>query len=121
MALHNEVGHSGEEAAAHYLERKGYVIVERNWRLEHLELDIIAQRDNELAIVEVKTLSDNRFHRPEEAVNRQKIRRILRAADVYLRTHPVKGEVHFDIISVTGKPGNYQFEHFVDAFSPIDY
>ena len=57
MAIHNDLGRRGEEAAVEYLREKGYSILARNWRNVHKELDIIAQEDDELVIVEVKTRS----------------------------------------------------------------
>ena len=57
MAEHNELGKAGETAAVAYLEARGYVIRHRNWRKGHLELDIVAAKDNELIVVEVKTRS----------------------------------------------------------------
>ena len=55
MAIHNILGKAGEDAAAKYLEQNGYTIRDRNWRKNHLELDIVADKDKELIIVEVKT------------------------------------------------------------------
>lgn len=55
MAKHNKLGLAGENAAIAYLKEKGYTIRDRNWRKNHLELDIIASINNELVIVEVKT------------------------------------------------------------------
>ena len=56
MAEHNELGKAGENAAVAYLEEHGYLIRHRNWRKGHFELDIVAAKENELVIVEVKTL-----------------------------------------------------------------
>ena len=55
MAIHNALGKAGEDAVAAYLEHNGYVIRDRNWRKNRLELDIVATKDNGLIIVEVKT------------------------------------------------------------------
>lgn len=121
MAAHNQLGNAGEEAAAHFLERKGYLIRERNWRIGHLELDIVAQQERQWVVVEVKTLHDGACRTPEEGVNRSKIRRILRAADAYVKLHRIDEPVRFDIVSVTGDTEHFYIEHFEDAFSPIDY
>ena len=75
MASHNELGKAGEDAAVAYLEKNEYVIRHRNWRKGHLELDIVAAKDNELIVVEVKTRSDATIMQPEDAVTVQKIRR----------------------------------------------
>ena len=80
MAIHNILGKAGEDAAAKYLEQNGYTIRDRNWRKNHLELDIVADKDKELIIVEVKTRSNTDYIEPQDAVNWQKIRRIVVAA-----------------------------------------
>ncbi len=61
MAKHNDLGKAGENAAAAYLEQKDYLIRHRNWRKGHFELDIVAAKDNELIVVEVKTRSNTEF------------------------------------------------------------
>ena len=85
MAKHNDLGKAGENAAVAYLEQKGYLIRDRNWRKGHFELDIVAAKDNELIVVEVKTRSNTLFAEPEDAVDLPKIRRTVRAADTYIR------------------------------------
>ena len=84
MAIHNALGKAGEDAVAAYLEHNGYVIRDRNWRKNRLELDIVATKDNGLIIVEVKTRSNTEYIKPQDAVNWQKIRRIVIAADAYV-------------------------------------
>ena len=74
MSAHNTLGKAGEDAAAKYLEQNGYTIRDRNWRKNHLELDIVADKDKELIIVEVKTRSNTDYIEPQDAVNWQKIR-----------------------------------------------
>lgn len=85
MAIHNALGKAGEDAVAAYLEHNGYVIRDRNWRKNRLELDIVATKDNGLIIVEVKTRSNTEYIKPQDAVNWQKIRRIVIAADAYVK------------------------------------
>ena len=118
MALHNELGREGEQAAADYLERNGYIIRDRNWHRGHLELDIIAAKDNTLVVVEVKTRRDTLFAEPEDAVTPQKIRRIVKATDTYIKMHQLDVPVRFDIITVVGKPGQFHLEHLKEAFLP---
>ena len=81
MSAHNILGKAGEDAAAKYLEQNGYTIRDRNWRKNHLELDIVADKDKELIIVEVKNRSNTDYIEPQDAVNWQKIRRIVVAAE----------------------------------------
>lgn len=118
MATHNALGKAGEDAAAAYLEAHGYRILHRNWRKNHLELDIVARKDGLLVVVEVKTRSDNRYIEPQEAVNWQKIRRIVVAADAYLKHFGIDDPVRFDILTVVGQPGAFRIEHIEDAFYP---
>lgn len=118
MATHNALGKAGEDAAAAYLEKHGYHILHRNWHKNHLELDIVAHKDGMLVVVEVKTRTDNRYIEPQEAVNWQKIRRIVVAADAYIKHFGIDNSVRFDILTVVGQPGAFQIEHIEDAFYP---
>lgn len=118
MAAHNSLGKAGEDTAAHYLEQQGYVLLHRNWRKNHLELDIVAMKDNELVVVEVKTRSNTDYTEPQTAVNRQKIRRIVIATNAYIKHFRIDAPVHFDILTVIGEPGAFRMEHIQDAFYP---
>ena len=118
MAEHNDLGKSGENAAVAYLEQKGYLIRDRNWRRGHFELDIVAAKNGELIIVEVKTRSDTDFALPQDAVTPQKIRRTVIAADTYIRLFQIDEPVRFDIIPVIGKTVNFRIEHIKEAFYP---
>ncbi len=120
MAKHNTVGQFGEEEAARYLERNGYVIRDRNWRRGRLELDIVAARHNELIVVEVKTRSNTEYSEPEEAITPQKIRHIVRAADTYIKVYSLDNPVRFDIITIVGEEHKFELTHFESAFySPL--
>lgn len=121
MAEHNDLGKSGENAAVAYLEQKGYLIRDRNWRRGHFELDIVAAKDNELIVVEVKTRSDTLFAAPEDAVDLPKIKRTVRAADAYIRLFQIDTPVRFDIITVVGNDGNFKVEHIEETFYPPLY
>jgi putative endonuclease len=118
MAEHNLLGKAGEDAAVDYLERHDYVIRHRNWRKGHFELDIVAAKNGELIIVEVKTRSDTDFALPQDAVTPQKIRRTVIAADTYIKLFQIDEPVRFDIITVIGKTGNFRIEHIKEAFYP---
>ncbi len=72
MAEHNELGKKGEELAVNHLEENGYEILERNWVFQKAEIDIIAQKDEVLAIVEVKTRSSLDFGSPQDFVKPKK-------------------------------------------------
>ena len=83
MAEHNELGNLGEERAQEYLISKGYIIKQTNWRCGKLELDIVAEKDGWLIIVEVKTRSTEFFEHPEESITLKKIRNLVNAAHEY--------------------------------------
>ena len=121
MAKHNDLGKAGENAAAAYLEKEDYLIRHRNWRKGHFELDIVAAKDNELIVIEVKTRSNTLFAEPEDAVDLPKIRRTVRAADTYIRLFQIDTPVRFDIITVVGNDGNFKVEHIEEAFYPPLY
>lgn len=118
MALHNELGKEGENAAVKYLLEKEYEIRHRNWHSGHRDLDIVAQKDGELVIVEVKTRSDACFGQPEDAVDRRKIRSIVASTDAYVRKFAIDLPVRFDIITVVGNHPPFHIEHIEDAFFP---
>lgn len=118
MAAHNALGKAGEDAAVLYLEQKGYTICNRNWRKNHLELDIVAVKEEELIIVEVKTRSNTDYIEPQDAVNWQKIRHIVVAADAYIKHFCLDAPVRFDIITAIGEPGAFRIEHIKEAFYP---
>ncbi len=116
MAERNNTGKEGESEARVYLEKQGYLILHTNWHWHHYELDIVASKENELVIVEVKTRSEDYLLSPEEAVDEKKIRRIVAAADAYARFFNIELPVRFDIISLIKSPQGYQIEHIEDAF-----
>lgn len=118
MAEHNELGKRGEEIARRFLEDKGFVILETNWRHEKDEIDIIARDGDELVIVEVKTRSSNYFGEPEDAVGEQKEEFLIRATDAYLFEKDLNMDVRYDIISIILDKKGQKIRHIVDAFYP---
>ena len=113
------LGAFGEEEAVRCLRRKGYRIVQRNYRCRFGEIDIIARKRNILAFVEVKLRKDRRFAEAREFVTRQKQQRILASAQLYLAAHPEDLQPRFDVIEVyapDGEKGAVTVEHLEDAF-----
>ena len=100
MAKHYDLGKKGEKIAATHLAKQGYTIKERNWRFGKDEIDIIAEHDNFLVVVEVKTRSSSYFGNPEEAVDEQKQGFLIRAANEYVIQKEIDLEVRFDIFSI---------------------
>lgn len=118
MADHNDTGAAGERIAARYLEEHGYRILDRNWHCGHKEIDIVACDGNQLVIVEVKTRNTDEYGNPEDAVTDRKIRRIVSAADAYIRLKQIDLPVRFDIVTVIDPDGRALTEHIEDAFFP---
>lgn len=118
MAEHNETGTKGEELAAEYLSKKGYTILETNWRLNHLEADIIALHKNTLVIAEVKTRKSNVFGEPETFVNKTKQANLIKVAHNYILRKQLDVEVRFDIISIITSKDRTEINHIEDAFYP---
>ena len=118
MAQHNDFGKISEDRAVAYLMARGYVIRDRNWRIGHKELDIVAQKNDTLAIVEVKARKSDRYGDAVDAVTDDKIYKIVQAAEAYVRYHRINLNVRFDIIAITGEPGRQTVEHIEDAFYP---
>src|SRR5690625_2248329 len=100
MAKHNELGELGEEMAVTYLSDKGYVILERNYRFDRAEVDIIAQDNEQIVIVEVKTRTSDFFGDPQQFVTPGKIKQLVKVADHYLIPKEIDRETGFYYVSV---------------------
>jgi len=83
-----KIGHQGEEIAVAFLQKRGYRILERNFRLAYGEIDIIAQDGSFLVFVEVKLRQDDNYGSGKEAINRKKIARIEQVGEYYATLHP---------------------------------
>ena len=116
MAGHNDYGRICEDRAVAYLMARGYTIRDRNWRFGHKELDIVAQKNGVLAVIEVKARRSDRYGDAFEAVTDSKIYKIVQAANAYVKYYRINLSVRFDIISITGDPDNLKVEHIEDAF-----
>ena len=116
---HNKrIGARGELAAARFLERRGYDIVDRNWTCKAGEADIVAKDQDNLVFVEVKTRTNLEVGLPEEAVDAAKRQRYERIAAYYLADHPyVDMQVRFDVVAIlVCAPDRALIRHHIDAF-----
>ena len=120
-----ELGDTAEWLAAQLLEKQGFRIVERNYRLRLGEVDIIADNGDILCFVEVKASYDDEFGDPAERVTLSKQKKIIKVAKLYLQKKPYLAEnrdIRFDVITVTPKerhaPEKWSIEHIEDAFRP---
>ena len=98
MAESHNLGKKGEDIAADYLKKSGYKILFRNWKWGKNEIDIIAEKDDIVAFVEVKTRTDEFLGGVSAAVSEEKQRSIIYAAEGYIKKFNVDKESRFDII-----------------------
>ena len=114
MSWHIELGKWGEQQARTYITEKSFFILSVNWKYSRYEIDIIASREGVLHFIEVKTRSNTRFGFPEESVDKQKMKRLMRAADHYLYLHPHWKWVQYDVLSILlskdNSPGFFMLE-----------
>ncbi len=121
MAEHNDFGNLAEDLATDYLSRKKYKILGRNYRYQRAEIDIIAEFEGIIIIVEVKARGTDFFMDAQEAVTKGKIKSIVKCADYYLRSNEIDKEVRFDIITVVpDEHKKLQITHIEDAFQSFD-
>jgi len=104
--------------AAEYYRKNNYVILDRNWKCYHLEVDLIVLNEDYIVFCEVKTRSYTTLGEPETFVTPQKQKNLIRAANLYLTRRSINKEVRFDIISIITKGENYQIHHIPNAFQP---
>ncbi len=109
----DELGRRGEQLAAEYLERAGLRILDRNWRCETGELDIVALERRVLVVCEVKTRSGVRYGSPLEAISTSKRLRLRRLAASWLAAQGLGfDEVRIDVIGlVRDAAGEFTLEH----------
>jgi putative endonuclease len=105
MAQHNDLGNEGEKIAIEYLQKKGYEILEKNYR--YLKAEVV---------IEVKTRSTNEFGNPQDFVNPKKIKLLTSAIDHYVIENDLDVEVRFDIVAIIKQKSVFQIEHLKDAF-----
>ena len=116
MAQHNELGKKGEQLAVDFLLENGYEIAKRNYRFDKAEVDIIATKEDTLAIIEVKTRSTSDFGNPQDFVKPKQIQRLVKAVDAYVTVNNLDVEVRFDIIAIVKEKKGFSIEHLENAF-----
>jgi putative endonuclease len=104
-----KVGFIGEGIACTFLIRKGFIIVERNYRKPYGEIDIVAKKAGIIHFIEVKTVSrenifndkeDSNSYRPEELVNSRKLDKLLKIAETYMHENRIQCECQIDVVGV---------------------
>ena len=125
MAEHNDLGKWGEQYVEAFLRRKGYVILERDWRHGRslCDIDLICKTadQNTIVFVEVKTRSADDITLPEDAVTLNKMRRLGHSADNYVKMNNITEDLRFDIVALVGNSNDEepQINHIEDAFNPL--
>ena len=117
MAESHETGRRAEGVAAAYLERRGWHVVDRNWRFHHKELDLVAERDGLVAFVEVKARAESGWGSALEAITARKRRDLAVAARGWIALRG--GGYHsfrFDAVVVVRGPRGTRVEHVEDAW-----
>lgn len=120
----DQLGRRGEALAEAFLKRKGYKILEKNWKGKTGEIDIIAQDKKTVVFVEVKTRATEKFGAPVEAVDNHKQKHIVNVAKEYIQQNKLsKTPIRFDVVSVRIKAGSLfermrgpEIEHLINAF-----
>lgn len=113
-----EWGKKAELIAADYLRKKGYTVIEQNWRHgKTIEIDLIAEKDSVVVFVEVKARKGD-YILPDEAVDMAKIKKMVKGGDIYMQKFEEPREFRMDIITILGTPESYELQHLEDAFLP---
>jgi putative endonuclease len=114
--LKKMLGKEGEDRAARFLAGRGYTILERNYRTQSGEIDLIALHRGEVVFVEVKTRTSDAYGAPELAVNPQKQRRMIRTALGYIKYKKLhQMPCRFDVVAITAAAGQ-ELELIENAF-----
>jgi len=115
----DELGNWGEEYSVIYLQKKGYEVVERNYRFQKNEIDIIAKFGNNLIIVEVKTRQTAEIGEPWRAVTKSKQKQIIKVANQYIQANQIDLDVRFDIVSIVHNSYRTEIDHIEGAFDVL--
>ena len=116
MATHNDLGKKGEALAVDFLTAKGFKILAKNWRFRKAEVDIIANENNTIVFIEVKTRSYDTVAKPHEAVTRKKEKLLIEAAEAYMEKMNLNHELRFDLVAIILKSNQHSIEHLKGAF-----
>ncbi|GAA3626904.1 YraN family protein [Microbacterium awajiense] len=122
MRAKDVLGRAGEDRAVAHLIENGYRVVERNWRCPAGEIDVVAETDTVIAIVEVKTRRSELYGHPLEAIDARKRARLWRLACTWAAQHPHRllgRRLRIDAIAIVGDdPAAGRLEHLTDIEVP---
>jgi putative endonuclease len=122
MFVTNPIGIIGEAEATRMLEKKGFKIVEHNWRMGHLEVDLIAENKEMIVFAEVKARTTTFGDKlPEEYVDENKKRRLIAAGNAYAKQRQTEKALRYDIIGIIVNAETKEITyrgHWENAFAP---
>ena len=98
------------------LQRDNYNILHTNWKYKKAEVDIIAEKDDFLIFIEVKTRGNTKYGKPSDEIDKQKIALYKDAVEGYLEQYPCELEIRFDVISIIIGKDETEIEHISNAF-----
>lgn len=118
MAKKDELGRKGEDLAVQYLQGRGFDVIDRNWRCDQGEIDVIARQDDAVVFVEVKTRSSTAYGHPFEAITLSKMARMRRLAAAWCaQAQPRPANIRIDAIAIIApRNAQAQIEHLQGVF-----
>ena len=120
MSISYDFGKEAEDFAVNYLIQNGYKILARNYFFRKAEIDIIAQFENEIVIIEVKSRTSNYVAEPESSVNTKKKKLLILAADDFIQKNNFISEVRFDILALLKTQQSWSVNHIENAFNAAE-
>ncbi|MDR3351063.1 MAG: YraN family protein [Prevotellaceae bacterium] len=111
-------GKAGERIAADYLRSNGFNILHVNWQQGQKELDIVAEKNNRLHVVEVRSLTSNYFMEPYQSLNKAKQRHLIAATNAYIQRYHLTMEAQIDVISIVFNNGEPTLEYLPNVIYP---
>ncbi len=116
ISITQEYGQEAENHAALFLARRGYVILEKNFRTRFGEIDLIAKDQQYLVFVEIKARKNDWFGGARAAITRAKIKKIIQMAKFYIYSKKISGDVRFDVVLILGPIDSPSIELIQNAF-----
>ncbi|MBM1105548.1 YraN family protein [Aurantibacter crassamenti] len=116
MGKHNEFGKEGEQIAVDFLIKNGYKILCRNYRFLKSEIDILAKKEDVLAVVEVRARSNDRVISIADTITTKKIKLLVAGAHQYIIDNELDVEARFDVITILKNKKIFKIEHLESAF-----
>lgn len=114
-----EFGKMGEEMAADYLMSNGYDLLDKNWRFNKKELDLVCETNDYIVFIEVKSRLDTALEDPTRAITKRKKRFLIEAANAYIFEYDIEKEARFDVITILlDEKGAPALEHYENAIIP---